>query len=186
VDPARLTQRVVVAVLALGLAGAAGCDEGTATRAGDTGETEAVVSWVIDGDSLRLADGRIVRLVQIDAPEGRSDCYGRDATRALVSLTPKGTRVVLERDPDLDGVDSYDRLLRTVRVGATNVNLELVEEGAAAPYFFRGQRGRYAGELLDAAQKARREGRGLWGACPRARLDPGRGSLTGPRSTQRG
>ena len=48
------------------------------------------------------------------------------------------------------------------------------------PYFFRGERGVYADELLSAAKDARRERRGLWGACPGAKLDPNRGSLTGP------
>ena len=60
------------------------------------------------------------------------------------------------------------------------VNLGLVEQGAAVPYFFRGERGAFADELLSAANEARSGRRGLWGACPGAKLDPNRGSLTGP------
>ena len=63
---------------------------------------------------------------------------------------------------------------------ATNVNVALVRQGAASPYFFRGDRGRYAPDLLDAVDDARASDRGYWGACPDARLDPGRGSITGP------
>ncbi|HWH06437.1 MAG TPA: hypothetical protein VNT23_08375 [Gaiellaceae bacterium] len=42
------------------------------------------------------------------------------------------------------------------------LNLELVERGAAAPpYFFRGDRGRHAAALLQAASGARDARRGL-------------------------
>ncbi len=60
-----------------------------------------------------------------------------------------------------------------------NANVVLVERGAAAPYFFRGERGRYSDELLDAAAAASAAHRGLWGACPAARLDPARAVATG-------
>ena len=133
-----------------------------------------------DGDTLRLTDGRRVRIVQIDAPELETDCYGQAARRALLRLAPPGTRVTLERDPALDAVDRYARLLRCVAVGRSDVGLALVAEGAAEPYFFRNDRGRQAAELLRAAKHARAERRGLWGACPGARLDPGLGSVTGP------
>jgi micrococcal nuclease len=133
---------------------------------------------VVDGDTVHLEDGRRIRLVQIDAPE-RAECYGRQATAALVRLAPRGTRVELERDPALDAADDGGRLLRYVLAGGSNVNLLLVEQGAAAPYFFRDERGRLAGELLDAAHAARRERRGLW-RCAGARLEPGLGAVTGP------
>lgn len=157
-------------------AGAAGCsDERPAPLAVPAA---AVVSSVTDGDTLRLTDGRRVRLVQIDAPE-QGECFHRSATRALRRLAPPGTRVTLAADPRLDRVDDYGRLLRYVRAGGSDVNLALVEEGAAVPYFFRGDRGRYAERLLTAARRARASGRGLWGACPGARLDPARGAVTG-------
>jgi len=136
-------------------------------------DQEATVTRIGDGDTIDLADGRRVRLVQVDAPElGDGECYGREAAQALGDLLPAGATVRLEADPRLDDVDRFGRLLRYVRVGETNVNLELVSRGAAAPWFFDGARGRYAEELLDAARAAEAEGRGLWGACPTARLDP--------------
>jgi micrococcal nuclease len=79
---------------------------------------------------------------------------------------PVGSVVVLEADPTLDAVDRYGRLLRYLRRGATNVNIAMVQSGAAAPYFYRGERGRYAEELLDDAIRAKVAKRGLWGACP--------------------
>ncbi len=147
--------------------------------AGEAQREQATVAVVNDGDTLRTTSGLRVRLVQIDAPELHGDCYGKAALAALRRLAPPGTRISLERDPALDAVDRYGRRLRYVFVGETNVNVELVSRGAASPYFFRGDRGRYARRLLDAVDEARSTGRGLWGACPAARLDPRRGSVTG-------
>jgi hypothetical protein len=87
--------------------------------------------------------------------------------------------VTLEADPALDRVDRFGRLLRYVRRDGSNVNLELVRRGAAAPYFYGGDRGRYAGRLLAAAALAKASRRGLWGARPRTRLDPYRQIDTG-------
>jgi endonuclease YncB( thermonuclease family) len=143
------------------------------------GSESGIVERVTDGDTLRLRDGRRVRLVQIDAPERDTECYGRAAGAALARLAPPGTRVTLERDPSLDARDGYGRLLRYVLVGELDVNLELVRLGAAAPYFYRGAKGRQAGSLLSAAEAARAHRRGLWGACPDARLAPDRGLVTG-------
>ena len=140
------------------------------------------MAYVYDGDTLRTTDDRRIRIVQIDAPELETDCYGRAARRALVRLAPPGTRVVLQHDPALDDVDRYGRLLRYVVVAGHDVGLELVAEGAAEPYFFHGDRGRHADELLRAAKRARTERRGLWGVCPGARLAPETGSVTGPAS----
>jgi micrococcal nuclease len=133
-----------------------------------------------DGDSLRTTSGRRVRLLQIDAPELHGDCFGKAALSALRQLTPTGTRVTLVRDPDLDQTDRYGRLLRYVIVNGTNVNVALVRGGTASPYFFRNERGRYADELLEAVEKARAEKLGYWGACPKAKLNTGLGSITGP------
>jgi endonuclease YncB( thermonuclease family) len=56
----------------------------------------------------------------------------------------------------------------------------LVREGAAGVWFFDGARGRHAGELLRAAERARAQEKGLWGACPLARFDPPASLATGP------
>jgi micrococcal nuclease len=164
-----MRRAVLLVVLVL-----AGCGGDDAPR------SEETVARVADGDTIRLADGTRVRLVQIDAPEADEDeCYAARATRTLARLVPVGTEVELERDPALDDRDRFDRALRYVIRDGTNVNVDLVRAGAAAPYFFRGDRGRYADDLLDAAEEAREERRGLWGACPGARLDPARALASG-------
>ena len=118
-------------------------------------------------------------LWEIDAPELTSDCYGRAAQRALSKLAGPGTPVRLVRDPRLDESDRYGRPLRYVVVADRNVNVELVRTGAASPYFFRNERGRYARELLAAVERARSRRAGYWGACPGAELNTGLGSITG-------
>jgi len=145
-----------------------------------SGAERAVVASVTDGDTLRLTDGRRVRLVQIDAPElGGGECYSRAARTALLALAPPGSAVTLEADPELDRVDRYGRLLRYVHRSTVNVNVELVRRGAAAPYFYGGDRGRYASVLLRAARAAKAAKRGLWKACPATVLDPERAIATG-------
>ena len=134
------------------------------------------IDHVVDGDTVALVNGRRVRLVQIDTPEVYfgSECYGRAASRVTERLLPVGTRVRLVADPATDRVDRYGRLLRyVVRASdGLNVNIRLVTVGAAAPYFYDGARGMYAGLLDRRARRARALKRGLWGACPRTRYDP--------------
>ena len=86
---------------------------------------------------------------------------------------------MLEADSRLDQVDRYGRLLRYVRRDGVNVNLELVQRGAAAPYFYEGDRGRYAGAITQAATSAKQAKRGLWKACPATVLAPYRAVETG-------
>jgi endonuclease YncB( thermonuclease family) len=145
-------------------------------------DASAVIARVIDGDTVALSDGKRVRLVQIDTPEvGGGECYSQASRKALLRLTPIGTTVLLEADPKLDSVDRYGRLLRYIKRNGINVNIRLVLEGAAAPYFYRSERGKYADRLLAAATQAKTTKRGFWGACPATQL-----TLTGPLQTQQG
>jgi micrococcal nuclease len=164
-----------VATVAAVLAALSSCG-GTAA----TADESATVARVIDGDTIELASGDRVRLVQIDTPEPAEDeCYAEEASAELRTLLPPGAAVRLEEDPDLDETDRYGRLLRYVHRDGTNLNLELVRRGAASAWFFEGDRGRYADELLAAAEDAHEDARGLWGACPGTRLDPEHGVDTG-------
>jgi micrococcal nuclease len=141
------------------------------------------VDHVVDGDTIVVEGDVTVRLVQIDAPETRAgpECFGEEAGAAARRLLPPGTEVRLVRDPATDDADRFDRLLRwVVRRDGVEVNLRLVVDGAAAPYFFDGVRGAHARELERAAGAARAARKGLWGACPRTQLDSERAVSTGP------
>jgi endonuclease YncB( thermonuclease family) len=134
---------------------------------------------ITDGDTIRINTGEDVRLLQIDTPEPMSsECYASEATAALTKLI-FGKTIRLEADSASANIDQYKRLLRYVFVGKTNVNLKMVEIGAAAPYFYNGEKGKYSAQLLKAAQKARAQKIGLWGKCPGSKLDPTRSLSTG-------
>jgi micrococcal nuclease len=146
----------------------------------DSSAEGSVVAQVIDGDTIELVDGTRVRLVQIDTPEKGSECYGDESSAATRRLLPPGTEVRIEQDPALDQVDRFGRKLAYVWKGDEDVNVTLVREGAAGVWFYDGRRGRHSRELLRAAERARSQGKGLWGACPLARFDPLDSLATGP------
>jgi micrococcal nuclease len=175
-------RRVLVALLCLACLAGVGLVLRERTRS-TSSPAHVRVDRIVDGDTIVVDDGSRVRLVQIDTPEvhGDPECYGEEASDESKRLLPAGTEVRLVRDPATDSVDAYGRLLRyVVRTDGLDVNLRLVADGAAAPYFFDGVRGVHAAALLRAARRARAAKRGLWGACPGTRLAPGAGVDTGP------
>ncbi len=141
------------------------------------------VDRVADGDTLTLTNGERVRFVQIDTPEVYFgvECYGKKASAITKRLLPPGTRVRLLFEPASAPVDSYGRLLRyVIRVSdSMDVNLRLVAIGAAAPWFYDGERGRFFARLQALAKRAKERHLGLWGACPRTPYDPYHGVATG-------
>jgi endonuclease YncB( thermonuclease family) len=171
----------IAVVLLVGLAIPAAIGVAGAGARNDT-NSSVVIARVIDGDTVALSNGKKVRLVQIDTPElGGGECYSQTARNALLRLTPVGSTVLLEADPNLDNADRYGRLLRYVKRKGINVNIRLVLEGAAAPYFYRSERGRYAERLVAAVARAKATKRGFWRACPGTQL-----TITGPLQTRQG
>lgn len=138
---------------------------------------------VVDGDTIINSSEEKIRLLQIDAPEiSPAECYGTEAQKALISLIGKSS-VTLEADPVSDDQDQFGRKLRYLKVGKTNLNLKLVQIGAATPYFYQGQKGKYANQLLKAAQSAKAMNLGLWKKCPGTKLDTSKPATTGVAAT---
>jgi len=132
-----------------------------------------------DGDTLTISSGEKVRFLQIDTPEiSPAECYGAEARKALVDIIGKSP-ITLESDSVSDDKDRYGRILRYVKVGKINVNLKLVEIGAATPYFYNGEKGKYSIQLLKAAQNAKAKKIGLWKMCPNTKLEPLKPAITG-------
>ena len=156
-----------------------------------------MVYEVIDGDTFVISTGEKVRLVQIDTPELSSgECHAEESKQALASILKpfmsssrkeqsdlktleKNIGVNLKQDSSLDSTDKYGRQLSYLYVGSTNVNLELVRMGAAAPYFYQDLRGEFAEELEDAAEFARDNQLGIWKNCPNFIYDPTKSIETG-------
>ena len=123
-----------------------------------SGLETALVSRVIDGDTVELLDGRRVRYLGIDTPEIGERYYeeASDRNRELVG----GKTVELQcgnRDEDV-----YGRLLRYVYIEGVFVNAELVAEGYARAYIFDHEE-RYSRVLLQLEQYAKLKKQGIWG-----------------------
>lgn len=124
---------------------------------------EYTVTKVIDGDTVQLETGEIVRYIGIDAPElyvknGGSEFYAKEAARynkKLVFLK----KVRLEFD--VEKKDAHGRLLAYVFVKNTFVNAELVRLGYARA-LIKPPNVKYKDMLLAYQQKAMEEERGLW------------------------
>jgi micrococcal nuclease len=131
------------------------CGPGEPTRTG-AGEN-AQVAFVVDGDTVELADGRRVRYIGVDTPE-TDQPYAAEAEAFNQSLVA-GQEAWLETDVQVS--DPYGRLLAYVWVGDTFVNLELVRQGYAHVYTVPPSV-RYADAFVRAEREAREAGRGLW------------------------
>jgi len=102
-----------------------------------------LVTHVVDGDTVDLANGETVRLVGIDTPEVGQCGYER-AKVALVRLV-EGKRVRLVRSDEHR--DVYGRLLRYVDIGEVDTGLRLIRSGLAiARYDSRDGYGRHPRE----------------------------------------
>ncbi|MEA1872263.1 MAG: thermonuclease family protein [Chloroflexota bacterium] len=118
---------------------------------------QALVTSVIDGDTVELADGRRVRYLGIDTPE-QGEYYAEEAIARNKELV-EGKTVELQRG-DRDQ-DEYGRLLRYVYVDGVFVNAELIAQGYAKAYIFDPD-DRYSQILVQLEQYAKMRERGLW------------------------
>ena len=153
--------------LAAGCLLAAGCGPAPPGRLQQRASTTtAVVTRVVDGDTLILRGQGRVRLIGVDAPETwrRHDCFGAEATRALRRLTPPGQ--VVRVAGDVRPRDRYGRRLLYVwtRRGVF-VNAALVRTGFARALAVPPDTGR-APVLRDAEEAARRGHAGMWRPAP--------------------
>ncbi|HEX7017699.1 MAG TPA: thermonuclease family protein [Patescibacteria group bacterium] len=131
------------------------------------GRESVKVTEVIDGDTIRLEDGRTVRYIGIDTPETKhptvgQECFGQEASAKNAELV-KGKAVELEKD--VSQTDRYGRLLRYVWVNGQLVNEVLVAEGYAVASSYPPDVARQE-QLRMAEQVARQENKGLWATCP--------------------
>ncbi|HEY4485979.1 MAG TPA: thermonuclease family protein [Nitrospiria bacterium] len=132
-----------------------------------SGKTVAV-KRVIDGDTIELADGEMVRYLGLDAPELRRRVGGRwvkapqpyalealEFNRKLVS----GQAVRLELDREVR--DRFHRLLAYVYVDQRMINAELVASGYAVARNYPPNL-RYKDLFIKLQSEAQAGHRGLW------------------------
>ena len=135
---------------------------------------QATVAHHYDGDTLRLADGRRVRLLGIDTPEmnyrrGVPQPLARQALARTQSLLPRGGPVRLTRDRQAQ--DRYGReLAHAFRPDGSSVEETLLREGLAVAFILPPNVA-LADCLLAAERDARSARRGLW-SLPAYRPQP--------------
>ncbi len=130
---------------------------------------------VIDGDTIELADGQLVRYIGLDAPEARRrvgerwvedpEPMSREAT-ALNRQSVEGKRARLEYDVQTH--DRFGRLLAYVYVDEVMINAELLRAGFAQLLTIP-PNVRHVGAFRALADEARRAQRGLWAGPTRKR-----------------
>ncbi len=151
-----------------GLLGGLWLDQIVRESVSASGEAGEVV-YIVDGDTFDLKphtviEGDIrVRPVGINSPEIGKNCFASEATQRASELL-RSKKVRVNRPEGVDNRDLYGRLLRYVWLPDGRMfNLVMVEEGYACaekryphPQFEA---------FIQAEEKAKADGRGLWGAC---------------------
>ncbi|MDR1213747.1 MAG: thermonuclease family protein [Propionibacteriaceae bacterium] len=160
---------VCLVALALAVAWRVAHDDGADTDPPEPGSAAAVVTAVVDGDTIKATIGSdrvTVRLLGLDAPETPDGCGARAATDRLRELLPAGTRVALVQDPVSDPVDRYGRLLRYVETGGVDVGARLVAEGLAGVWWPKSEPAPTRGAAYEATEAiAATTGTGSWSSC---------------------
>jgi len=111
---------------------------------------------VIDGDTVELEDGRLVRYLGIDTPELEEYCAVEATARNIELVEGKIVELQIgQRDKD-----EYGRLLRYVYVDGIFMNTELVAQGYATAHIFDPDE-RYSQVLIQLEQYAKLRQRGL-------------------------
>jgi len=139
-------------VVAPGQNGAANSPAASATKT-------AIVTKVLDGDTIIVSGGEHVRLLGIDADEKGYPCY--DAGRLRLEELILGKTVALETDGE--DLDQYGRQLRYIFSNGENINQKMIAEGLAIARFYPENR-KYKTEIAAAESEAIKNKTGCkWG-----------------------
>ena len=121
---------------------------------------------VIDGDTIEIDNGNIVRLLGIDSPE-QGECYYSEAKEELTELVLEEE---IRMEKDIFGADIFGRLLRYVFLPEGDfsndvfVNDYLLTRGLADTLFMSNSQ-KYHDILIHSRNEAVTSERGMWGAC---------------------
>lgn len=137
----------------------------------ETEGEKALVTKVVDGDTIVVNNTITVRFVGIDTPETVDPrrpvgCFGKEASNETKKLLT-GKTVVLEKD--ISETDKYGRLLRFIYLPLSDgqtlfVNDYLVREGFAKAKTYKPDV-KFEQKFLEAEKQAKENNKGLWGKC---------------------
>ncbi|MDO8622813.1 MAG: thermonuclease family protein [archaeon] len=112
---------------------------------------ESSVLRVVDGDTIKI-ENETVRLLGINTPE-KGEKYYQEAKDFLEVLILNKT---IQLESGKENRDKYYRKLRYIFVDGKNINLELVKNGFANPYFPAGK-DKYSNEFYEAWNQCLKE-----------------------------
>ena len=119
----------------------------------------AVVKKVIDGDTVELFNGTVLRYVGITAPEEGED-FAEEATKLNKELV-EGKEIKLEYDNYKS--DKFGRILAYAIVDDKNISVELVQKGMAEIVIYQKRKPFiHQVQLLEAQTEARKQKLGIW------------------------
>ena len=120
---------------------------------------KAKVERIVDGDTIVLFSGSIVRYVGITAPEN-NEPFEKESTEENRKLV-EGKTVSLEYDNYK--ADKFGRILAYVIVDGKNVSIELARKGLAQVVIYQHKKPFiYQDQLLKAQEEAKKNRRGFW------------------------
>ena len=122
------------------------------------------VAWIYDGDTVRLEDGRKIRLLGINTPEvkhrNQDTEVGGEAAKHWLTEKLKNRKVRLVTD--VEQTDKYKRTLAHLFTeNNEHINLQLAELGLAAVNIYPPNL-LYAEQLAEAGKRAELAKRGIW------------------------
>src|SRR3990170_1305882 len=137
--------------------------KGEENPSASSGLKEFLVMKAIDGDTIVIEGGEIVRYIGIDTPEVSQgeECFAKEASDKNKELV-MGKTVRLEKD--VSERDKYQRLLKYVWSGDIFVNEYLVRQGYATAVSYPPDV-KYQELFRQAEKEARENGSGLWKEC---------------------
>lgn len=149
-------RKIFVAIVLAVLISASGAVYFYFFNAPDKKGIESTVSRIVDGDTIELANGDLVRLIGVDTPE-KDQLYYKEVLNQMGKL--EGKIVRLEKDKT--NKDRYGRYLRYVFLDDHFVNLELIRSGLAYVYIVSPDK-KYEKEFIEAEAIARANEIGIW------------------------
>lgn len=117
------------------------------------------VKRVVDGDTIELTNGQIVRFIGVNAPNN-GEPFEEEATEVNAKLV-SGKTVTFEYDTYTS--DRFGRVLAYLFVDGKNVAVELARKGLVKVTIYQDRRKlKYQDDLLKAQEEAKKNKRGIW------------------------
>ena len=139
---------------------------------GASDSNTAIIDRVVDGDTIKLEDGRTIRYLYVDTPETKKpnspvQCYGPEASAFNKAFTGMKVQLVADKEEQ----DRYGRDLRIVFLEGRDtsdinqsVNAQLVQYGFARVKIYK-PNDTYEDQLRELETQAQKKNQGAWKFC---------------------